>query len=312
MPGNAPFPATSDVDILIVRAAGAPDAAKGKLRYRGVLLDVAHTTLEQLGPVDRVLGDYHVAPAFRSAEGILADPQGELGRLQQAIGEEFTRAAWVRARCGHAQSHSLRYARSLDATAPFHSQVMSWIFATGVTTHVLLSAGMRNPTVRRRYVDVGGMLAEYGRDAMYEELLSMLGCADMTAARAMQHLEALALAFDAATAALKTPVVFAGDISAVARVIAIDGSRDLIERGLHREAVFWLVVTVARSIHILANDAAPEVHARHDGDMRALLADLSIVSSDDIQRRCDAIKSFMPRLGELAEEIVEANPDVRA
>ena len=35
-------------------------------------------------------------------------------------------------------------------------------------------------------------------------------------------------------------------ITPAARPIAIDGSRELIEAGAHREAVFWIVATFAR------------------------------------------------------------------
>ena len=37
---------------------------------------------------------------------------------------------------------------------PWPGQVLAWLFACGVTCHVLLVAGLRNPTVRTRYVAV--------------------------------------------------------------------------------------------------------------------------------------------------------------
>ena len=66
----------------------------------------------------------------------------------------------------------------------------------------------------------------------------MLGCAQMNAVRAEQHLAALSEAFDAAKALIVTPFFFAADISDIARPIAIDGSRELIARGEHREGHF--------------------------------------------------------------------------
>jgi hypothetical protein len=57
--------------------------------------------------------------------------------------------------------------------------------------------------------------------------------------------------FDTAKAVIKTPFSFASDISDAAGPIAIDGSRELIERGLHREAVFWIVVTYSRCQKVL-------------------------------------------------------------
>jgi len=65
----------------------------------------------------------------------------------------------------------------------------------------------------------------------------------MSAARVEQHLAALTESFDAAKALIVTPFFFAADISDIARPIAIDGSRELIAHGEHREAI-WMVVTI--------------------------------------------------------------------
>jgi hypothetical protein len=102
-----------------------------------------------------------------------------------------------------------------------------------VTTHLLLVAGLKNPTVRQRYVALRELLAEYGCLAAYEMFLDMLGCAQLSRARVEHHLAALSEAFDSAASVITTPFPFAADISTVA--IAIDGSRRMIERGDHRD-----------------------------------------------------------------------------
>ena len=58
--------------------------------------------------------------------------------------------------------------------------------------------------------------------------------------RVEHHVEALSEVFDAAKVVIRTPFPFASDITDAARPIAISGSRELIERGLHR-AHFRLV-----------------------------------------------------------------------
>jgi hypothetical protein len=52
--------------------------------------------------------------------------------------------------------------------------------------------------------------------------------------RVEHHLEALSEVFDAAKVVIRTPFPFASDITDAARPIAISGSRELIERSLHR------------------------------------------------------------------------------
>jgi hypothetical protein len=175
---------------------------------------------------------------------------------------------------------------------------------------VLLAAGLRNPTVRKRYVAVRQLLAEYGRLDFHEPLLALLGCAAMDRERVEHHLGTVAAAFDAAKTVVKTPYRFASDISDAARPISIDGSRELIELGLHREAVFWLAATSSRCRHIIAADA-PDLLPGFDGGYRALLADLGLDSFADRTRRCAEVEAFLPRLWEVAEEVLAANREIR-
>jgi hypothetical protein len=188
--------------------------------------------------------------------------------------------------------------------------VSCWLFGTGVTTHVLLVAGLKNPTVRRRYLAARELLAEYGRLEFYEPLIQLLGCAQMSAACAEHHLVALTDVFDAARSVLKTPFPFAADISDTARPIAIDGSQELIERGFHREAIFWIVATWSRCQQVLINDAPAEMQDRSDAGFRQLLADLGIASPTDLQQRGEQVRQFLPRVWETAEAIMAANPGI--
>ena len=165
-------------------------------------------------------------------------------------------------------------------------------------THVLLVAGLKNPTVRTRYVAARDLLAEYGRLDYCATLLSLLGCDDMTQDQAEMHLDALARAFDDAAAVIRTPFPFASDISELARPIAIDGSRDLIVAGRHREAVFWLVATFSRCMAVFHHDTPAAMHAlvsAHAAAYRRLLADVGIASSADLHRRRRSSARRAPR-----------------
>jgi hypothetical protein len=143
----------------------------------------------------------------------------------------------------------------------------------------------------------------------YPTLLEMLGCAQMSREQVEQHLAALAEVFDAAKAVVKTPFFFASDINDIARPIAIDGSRELIERGDQREAIFWIVATYSRCQKVLYHDA-PELQARFNPGYRRLLAELGITSLADLQQRAEQIKDLLPRVWAVAEAIVAANPGI--
>jgi hypothetical protein len=164
--------------------------------------------------------------------------------------------------------------------------------------------------VRTRYAAVRDVLADYGRSAFYPSLLALVGCAEMNRERVELHLAALADAFDAAKAVVTTPFFFASDIGDAARPIAIDGSRELIERGDHREAVFWIVATYARCLKILDRDAPVGMQERFDSGFRLLLGDLGIATDAGLRRRGLEVEAFLPRVQEVAEAIVAANPSI--
>jgi len=96
-------------------------------------------------------------------------------------------------------------------------------------------------------------LTEYGQPEFQETLLELLGAAPLSRARVAQHLTTLTDIFDLAVKAIQTPFPFACDLSDIARPSAIDGSLELIERGHHREAMFWIAVTYARCQKVLSS-----------------------------------------------------------
>jgi hypothetical protein len=310
LPDEAVFPATSDVDIWIVLAGPNPPDKLGKFSYRDVVLEVSYLSKDQLQSADLILGDYHLAGAFRRPNLIL-DPSGQLAHLQAAVSKDFAKRQWVYKRCEHARNKVLAHLQASNETEPFHDQVTAWLFSAGVTTHVLLVAGLKNPTVRQRYVAVRELLAEYRRLDFHLTLLEMLGCAQMSRGQVEHHLAALGEVFDAAKAVLKTPFSFASDLNETARPIAIDGSRELIERGYHREAIFWIVATYSRCQKVLYHDAPVALRDRFTPGYRQLLGDLGISSFADLQQRQEQVKGLLPPVWEVAEAIMAANPEVK-
>jgi hypothetical protein len=308
LPDDAALPATSDLDVMVVLDTPDPPVKPGKFVYRGVLLEVSYLPSDQVASSEQVLGRYDLAGSFR-ATGVILDPLGELTALQGAVSTEYAKRQRVSRRCEDARNRVLRNLQSLDAAAPFHDQVTAWLFATGVTTHILLVAGLRNPTVRTRYLAVRHLLAEFGQSPFYPALLELLGCARLDRAQTERHLAALTEAFDAAKGVIKSPFPFAADLSDQARPVAIDGSRELIARGDHREAVFWMVATYSRCAKVFQRDA-PEMQGRFTPGYRRLLGDLGITTFADLQRRGEQIKQSLPQVWTVAEAIMAANREI--
>lgn len=308
-PDDAELPASSDIDVVVVLALDEPPPKPGKFVWRGALLEITYLPRSLLASPERVLASYHLAGSFRT-DTLIADPIGELRALQAHVSRRFAERGWVRRRCRDAQLKIERSLQSLDPSAPWHDRVTSWLFPTGITTHVLLAAALRNPTVRLRYSAARSALSDFGHAGRYPELLELLGCAHWTAEQTERHLDGLARTFDAAAAAARTPFFFSTDITPSARPVAIDGSRELIRTGNHREAVFWIIATYARCHKILAADAPPERQRELAPAFEAAVADLGIASTGDLARRAEEVLRYLPRLWETAEAVMSAHPDI--
>ncbi|GAA2332692.1 hypothetical protein OKJ48_36720 [Streptomyces kunmingensis] len=308
LPDDAELSPSSDIDIFVVTAQEDPPVKPGKFRFQDALLEVSYLPWTELASADDVLASYHLAGNFRT-DAIIDDPTGCLRRLQAHVSRHFTARPWVRRRCQDARHRIETRLAAIDTSAPFHEQVLSWLFPTGVTCHVLLVAALRNPTVRLRYPAAREVLADYGHSSLYPELLDLLGCSHLSAQRVRHHLRELATTFDATIPVAKTPFFFSSDITPAARPIAIDGSQKLIDSGDHHEAVFWIIATYARCHTILAADA-PELHEALAPAFREAVSDLGINSTRDLIHRAEEVTRFLPRLWQTTEAILRGNPTI--
>jgi hypothetical protein len=308
MPDEAELSIFSDIDVVIVTAHAEPQPKLGKFLYLGAPLEITYLSWNQLTTIEEVLTSYHLAGSFR-VDTIIADPTGHLRRLQTQVASHFAEQMWVRRRCENAQQKIKNGLRSINTSAPLHEQVMAWLFSTGVTTHVLLVAALRNPTVWLRYLAAREVLIDYGHDGLYPDLLELLGCTHLTPQRMEHHLAELAQTFDATVAVAKTPFLFSTDITDTARPIAIDGSRELIQTSYHHEAVFWIVATFARCHTILAADSQ-DLQRELIPAFYSLIADLGIISTNDLIRRAENVIQFLPRLWGVTEAILSTNPSI--
>lgn len=309
LPEDSELAQGSDIDVAVVTSEAAPPPKPGTVLHKGALLEISLRPWRQLSSINEVMRSYHLAAGLR-VNTIIADPMGDLRILQQNVARHFSEEVWVRRRCQDARQSVENWLKRINGSEPWHDQVTAWLFGTGVTTHVLLVAALRNPTIRLRYLAAREVLEEYGRIALYPDLLQLLGCAELTADRVTNHLATLARTFDAAAAVAKSQFFFSSDITPAARSISIDGMRGLIRAGNHREAVFWIVATFARCHKILAADAPPSAQREFAPGFDDVLADLGIFSTDDLITRAESVMQFLPELSENAEGIIAANPGV--
>jgi hypothetical protein len=293
---------------MIVRDGPTP-AKAGKFHFDGVLLDGTFLARDSFADTDEVHGQYHLAHALATGE-VIDDPTGWLGEVQGGVRRGFARRHWVEARCSNARDRVISGFAALDGTSSLGKQAQAWVFPTGVMTHILLVAGLRNPTVRRRYEAGRDLLEEHGQLDLHERLLDSLGSGGMSRKQVEGHLEAVTRMFDAAAPVRADSYRFASDVSDVSRPISIDGSRDMMERGYHREAVFWLVVTGSRALQKLAQGADHEAVSRYEPDFARLLSDLGIDNCDDFLKRRTLALDLLPEVWGAARQIMDTHPDI--
>lgn len=298
---DAEVPVGSDVDVMVVSDREGAVHSRTKFIHGGVLIEASQHPWSAFATIDTV-------PSAHSLrlDSIIADPDGRLAAVQALVSREYAKPSRVRVRCRGLWTAAGQALGELDPSAPWPSQVMDWAFKTSWTALLVLVAAVRNPTVRLRYLAARDVLAEHGLSDRYPELLDQLGCRDLTRDRAELHLEELARTFDAAARVGRTKFGFSSDITPIARPVAIDGIREHVQRGDHREIVFWLLATYTRCHQILAADA-PDLERERGPALAAMLGDLGVRTPDDLASRAQATIAFLPALWDTLESIMD-NP----
>jgi hypothetical protein len=309
MPDDAALPDASDVDVMIALEVEEVPFKPGKFMYKGALLEITFVPFASISSMELVLSSYHVAGGFRT-DSILDDPSGFLHSLQDQVAKRFSDEFWVRARCGEALARVENGMSALDFTAPLQDRVTSWLFPAGVSTHVLLVAALRNPTIRLRYLAVREVMGEYGLEERYEELLRLSGWDSWTPRVVGKHLAGLERTFDEAVRHQGTLFPFRSDITMIARPIIIDGSRELIRAGNHREAAFWMAATYARCHKILAADAPAALQRELMPAFESILSDMGVLTEEGLRERAQDVAAYLPRLWDSMERILADNDEI--
>lgn len=309
LPDDASLPRTSDLDVMVILDDANGNGARRKFIYQNALLEVSHLAKNRFRSTSHVLSDYHLAPSLRTTK-LVFDPLGFLAPLLGPLHRDYAKGRWVRRRCAHAKGKLLQFLDSFNDSAPLVDQAITCLFAAGIATHILLVAGLRNPTVRTRYRAVREVLANFGHAGFHENLLEMMGAVNISRAQAYQYLATLTDVFDIAKLEVRTPFSFASDISDSARAMAIDGSLELIERGNHREAMFWMTVTYSRCLKVLVADAPGKLARSFLDAYQELLGSLALSTPAAVQQRCAEIRRMLPRVCGVADSIIEANEEI--
>ncbi len=303
----------SDIDILIW--VDGETRTLDRVYQDGVILQPSVLPYSRLSRTpEEILSDFRIASHF-SVPSIIADPTGHLTMLHQGVAPEYARRTWVRARCERVRT---RIDEILDTwlapdleTDELWMQVFDLYYAVFLLSEILPVADLRDPTVRKAFVLSREILAKQGRLDLQEAMFALLGCQQMSRTDVETHFAVYAEAFDQASMFLRTPFFFSADVAADSRPVSVGGVREIIDSGLHREAMFWMIAIYSVAVKVMQNDAPDAEKTAHLAQYRQQMGELGLRSKEDIIARVAQLKTLVPAFMEVAEQIMDCNPAIQ-
>lgn len=298
---EAELAAESDVDVILVTAGDAP-AKLGPVDTDGLRLDVSFLSRSEIWDADAVARSFFLAPSF-AQDAIIVDDDGHLRAVHEHVRRVFADPPVVRDRYADVLHRMDDRLAAVEQVGSWPERLLLWLFAASLPTQVLLVAGLRSPTVRLRYRAVRTLLDDRGLADHYPGLLAQLGTEALDADTVRAQLTLLPAVLDAAAAAAGAGAT-AADVGPVARAVAVTGTERLIAAGDHREAVFWLAVSLLRG-QVVLETTAPGVAEQHRPAVLDAVATLTgLRTADDLVRRTAVLARARPGLVAMAEGLV--------
>ena len=310
MPPHAPFPSYRDVDVIIVLEEGGKGSQENlELEYKGLILECGFKGLAEYESPESVLANPHLAPNL-VVDSILSDPTGLLTRTHQVVAKEFARRQWVVARSDYEKNRTLGHLEQLrQASSPFEVLTQFWWFANFLSGLIAV-ASLETPTHRKALVLLKELLQPQDRLDLHEELLSVLGFADLSQVKVASYLQECAAAFDRAVAVKQTPFPWDIKLHPHVRPYAIEGTQEMINEGYHREAVFWIEPFWVLSLVAIQNDASEEEKLRFQAAFGRFLGDLGLRTPADWQFRQEKARELTEDAFRVADEIIDGHPNI--
>ena len=117
-------------------------------------------------------------------------------------------------------------------------------------------------------------------------------------------------AFDKAVQVTRTPFPFRFKLHPHVKPYFIEGSRDMIEEGFHREAVPWIAAGSLISAYAIQLDAPEDEKPPFLAAAYKLLSALKLTSREEIESRVQQAKALTERVYKVADFIVNENSDI--
>lgn len=309
---DEPQPVTSDVDVKILVYIDDPKRIEeqGLIQqyrsYEGITLETTYSPFQRFSSPESVLADFGYAAHF-TRSNILSDSTGNLTKIQKAVTAQFAYKKWVIKRIEGTRDIALWGLNSLQSGSYVDRMLALW-YATGIAG-IPLQADLRPPTIRKGGIVFLQVMKSHGRQDLHDSILKIYGCHSMTRIDVEMHLDDLTNTFDRAVEIVQSGSM--GDyINPIARPIVINGARELINGGFHREAMIWISSMRTICQQTILQDAPANEQKKYAEQYEKLLAELGFRSDVDFQMRAEDGKQLLEDVMQVAAQIVDTNPKI--
>jgi hypothetical protein len=170
---------------------------------------------------------------------------------------------------------------------------------------LLAEASLRPPTHRSSIVLMRDVLYAQGLADLHEAVLRLLGVAHLDRPQVEAYLDDCAAAFDCATAVTCTPVMFQFKFQPHVRPYIVEGAREMIEQGCHREAMFWIAGFLVFANAAIQADAPAAERRAFQARIDRLVADLGLRTTADVAARAAAAEDLARAIFGVADELID-------
>jgi hypothetical protein len=317
MADDEPFPHYKDIDIHMIFDAGSPLLVQ-RGPFPNIVEDVAEGLAIEAGL--KSIHDYATAEAILAnpeiahhlmMDSVIFDPDGLLAQLQPEVRKQYASRKWVEARVnyerqGFAGALAMRPMAAGMLGASGQANVLGY-------SHTFLSAALC--IARLQAPKIGGQglvrmrenLAASGRLDLYEQVLGILGVADVTPDQARQLVAEGAELFDIAVPARKSPHPFQHKFHAHLRPYFVDSCVEMIEDGNHREAAVWATPFLLSAADIIKADGPEAVKTMAAERQQAWLTALGMETTEALDSRFEQMAQYGEEVFALVGETVRDN-----
>ncbi|MBN9685552.1 MULTISPECIES: hypothetical protein [unclassified Corallococcus] len=310
LPLDTPFSTWRDVD-LVVATSDAEQARASRLEmlHKGVIVECSVLDAALFQKFESVVSNPEHADNVREGR-ILADPTGAFQTLHEQVAREFPRRTWVKARCDSHRRAVLGHLEQAmqDAGAGAIPRMLLNFHAAMVYLSGLVALSHLKPiTVRQCYVLSGELLERQGHAALHEECLALLGCADLSRQDVEGYLADFMKAFDRAVEVKKGDVPYGFKLRAHLRGAYLEGTREMIDAGRHRESLFWFFGLYFLALMVIQNDAPEAEKAAFQARFHAFFGRLGFLPNSPWAARFQQAKAVFEKISRAADEAIAGN-----